>query len=169
MACSRGFVKSVMFDGRESIDSGIDFTGTASSGLQVVVSMTAGQIVGTVTNPDGGPPAGAFVTLMPDGPPATIYRPELHPFVRTDATGHFVVKDVVPGTYRVYAWERLDPASEQPRILRIDNSVTFADAGFPRLFDSLGAVITVGENESKQVSLALISAARMESESRGFH
>ena len=40
------FVKSVMFDGRECIDSGIDVAGETHLGLQITVSMTAGTIPG---------------------------------------------------------------------------------------------------------------------------
>ena len=158
-----GFVKSVIFDGRECIESGIDFTGATRSGLQITVSMTAGQISGTVTNPDGGLPArsGAVVTLMPDGPPEAIYRTDLHRIVRSDPTGNFAVKSVTPGTYRVYAWERLNPVVDGA----VSDAIPFSDPEFPRLFDNMSAVVTVGENESKQVSLTLISAVKMDDES----
>ena len=122
--------------------------------------MTAGTITGSVTNPDGALPAAAIVTLVPDGPPAALYRPELHPIVRADATGHFTVRDVTPGTYRVYAWERLAAVPELP----FGEPLAFADPEIPRAFDNMSAVVTVGESKSKQVSLNLISAARMEEE-----
>jgi len=156
-----GFVKSVLFDGRECIDSGIDLSGEARLGLQITIGTTAGTITGTVTNPDGPLPAAATVTLIPDGPPTAIYRPELHPIVRADASGNFTVKNVVPGTYRVYAWERLAPVPELP----LGEALAFADPGFPLAFTSMSVVVTVGEDESKHVSLSLISVSRMEEDS----
>jgi hypothetical protein len=159
-----GYVKSVTLDGADSMDTGIDLSnGAASAGnLQIVVSMTAGQIMGTVVRPDGGPPSTAVVTLVPDGPPVALYRPELRPVASADPGGNFVIKSVAPGTYRLYAWERLNPIDDGP----VNGSLPFADPEFPRLFDSMSALVTVAESESKQVSLTLISAAKMEAESR---
>lgn len=159
-----GFVKSVMFGGKECIDSGIDVNGVpVPGGLQILVSMTAGQITGSVTNPDGTAPSVSTVTLAPDGPTAAVYRPELNLTVRTDSIGQFVVRNVVPGTYRVYAWERLEPISESGPL---NETIAFTDPEFPRRFDDMSAIVTVGESESKRVSLSLISVAKMEVESR---
>jgi hypothetical protein len=158
---SGGFVKSVSLDGRECLDSGIDLSGGAgSSSMQIVVSMTAAQITGTVTNPDGSVPSTGIVTLTPDGPPAALYRPELHLTAPIDPSGRFVVGNVAPGRYRVYAWEKL------PVLPPLNEDIPFADPEFPRLFDSTSAAIAISENESKQVSLSLISAAGMDAQSR---
>jgi hypothetical protein len=162
----------VTLDGRECIDSGIDLRGDAEAGgggaggaglegpsrLRITVSLTAAEIKGSVMNPDGGAPTAAFVTLMPDRPPTALYRPELHQRVKTDASGQFVVGNVVPGTYRVYAWERL------PSEPGINEFFAYADPEVLKVFD--GVSVTVAESESKQVTLNLISAARMDDEMR---
>lgn len=153
-------MQSVLLDGRECIDSLIDLTGESGRELRITISMTAGTITGSVTNPDGALPAAAIVTLVPDGPPAALYRPELRPIVRADATGRFTVRNVTPGRYRVYAWERLAAVP----VLPFGEPLAFADPEIPRAFDDMSAVVTVGESETKQVSLNLISAARMEEE-----
>jgi hypothetical protein len=151
------FVKSVIFAGQECIDSGIDVSnGAGTSSLRIVVSMTAGQIIGSVTDPGQGPPAVSYVTIVPEGPPpspSVVYRPELHRTVQTDPSGQFAVNSVVPGKYRVYAWERLD-------------TVDFADREFLKLFDDLSAVVTVTEDNSEQASLIRVSGAKMDEEAR---
>jgi hypothetical protein len=158
-----GFVKSVTLDGRECIDSGIDLRGSSSglegsSRLRITVSLTAGEIKGSVMNPDGGAPSSTMVTLMPDRPPTALYRPELHQRVKADASGQFVVSNVVPGTYHVYAWER------PPNEVGPSGLFAYADPEFLKGFD--GVSVTVGESESKQVTLTLIPAARMDDEAR---
>ena len=61
----------------------------------------------------------------------------------------------------MYAWERLNPVVDGA----VSDAIPFSDPEFPRLFDNMSAVVTVGENESKQVSLTLISAVKMDDES----
>jgi hypothetical protein len=159
-----GFVKSVTLDGRECIDSGIDLRGDGGAGpegssrLRITVSMTAAEIKGSVMNPDGGAPTAAFVTLMPDRPSTALYRPELHQRVKTEASGQFVVSNVVPGTYRLYAWERL------PGEPGTNGLFAYADPEFLKAFD--GVNVTIAESESKQVTLNLISGVRMDDEVR---
>jgi hypothetical protein len=128
-----------------------------ASRLRITVSMTAGEIKGSVMNPDGAATA-AMVTMMPDRSPTALYRPELHQRVKTDASGQFVVSNVVPGSYHLYAWERL------PNELGPSELFAYADPEFLKAFD--GVSVTVGEGESKQATLNLISAARMDGEIR---
>jgi hypothetical protein len=52
---------------------------------------------------------------------------------------------------------------------RRKRSIPFADPEFPRAFDNMSDVVTVGENESKQVSLTAIPVARTEEENRRLH
>jgi hypothetical protein len=63
----------------------------------------------------------------------------------------------------VYAWERLNPISDR---VPSGSQIVFPDPEFPRLFDSMSAFVTVGENESKEVSVPVISAAKMDAEIR---
>ncbi len=168
---SGGYVKSVMFDGRDCMDSGVDLSAAPPANLpdqprlQITISMTAGRITGNVTNPNGAPPSGAVVTLIPNGPPASVYRPDLNPVVRTDAGGHFVVNNVAPGAYRAYAWEHLDPTA----LVLNGDTVAFGETSLPKLFDNMSVSITVAEDESKQLSLPLISAAAIDEQSHRLH
>jgi hypothetical protein len=159
------YVKSVVLNGQECLETGIDLTnGAASSGvLQVVLSTAAGRVTGTVANPEGAPVSAARVTLLPDRLPGSMDRPELRPVVSTDATGHFSITGIAPGNYHVYAWERLDEVTASAMG---GDAILFPDPQFPRLFDSLGAAVTIAESDSKQVSLSLISAAKMNDELR---
>jgi hypothetical protein len=158
-----GFVKAVTLAGVDCTNSGIDLSGGVnSSALEITLSMNAGQVSGSVSTPDGGTARAATVTLVPDGPRPVLYRPDLYLVTKTDARGLFNVKNIGPGTYRVYAWERL-PALGSPRY---GDSIVFSNLDFPGRFDGQSALITVVENESKQVSLTLISGTSTD-EDRG--
>ncbi len=102
------FVKAVTLGGVDCSNSGIDLSGgLSSSAPEIILSMNAGQLSGTVSTPDGGTARAAIVTLVPDAPRPLLYRPDLYLVTRTDSQGLFNLKNVAPGTYRVYAWERL--------------------------------------------------------------
>ncbi len=159
------YVKSLKLNGQDCLETGIDLTsGAASAGvMQIVLSTAAGRLSGTVTNPDGTAFTSATVTLLPDRLPGSLDRPELRPVTIADATGHFTLTGIAPGSYHVYAWERLDEVTA-PAVAR--NAIHFPDPQFPRLFDNFGAAVMIAENDSKQVSLSTISAARLSDELR---
>jgi small ligand-binding sensory domain FIST len=68
--------------------------------LAVVISMTAAEIHGKVTSPDGQP-AAASVVILPD--PLQPGNNDLYHRLHTKADGSFVAGGLAPGRYRVYA------------------------------------------------------------------
>jgi hypothetical protein len=98
---------------------------------------------GSVQTVDGQPSAGTEVTVAPseeyDG------RMDLLKRATTDAAGHFHIKDVAPGDYRVYAWE-------------IDLDQSTQSAEFRKLFDGKSAAVTVGPKGAASVQLNVIGA-----------
>ena len=103
--------------------------------IDLAMSATAAQLSGTVSN-DQMPVSGAQVLLLPKGSRGNQSR-----FFRqstTDRSGHFSIKNVIPGEYRVLAFEGADRNSlTDPDFLQ-----QFADSGESvRLAD--GATISV--------------------------
>ncbi len=104
MAAMQGYyLKSVLLDGREVVDTG--FTVNGEMVLDVVLSAKGASIEGTVVDADGKAVAGATVVTMPStGPgPGRAGRMDLYVTGHADASGHFVLSGLVPGAYVVVA------------------------------------------------------------------
>jgi hypothetical protein len=112
--------------------------------LDLVVSMTAAEIDGTVTDAEGHPATDAIVTIVPD--PAQPGRRDIYRQARTRSDGSFTAMGLVPGKYRVYAWEELEPGS-------------YLDPDYMKPFESLGASISVDDSDKKTVTVAEITKA----------
>jgi hypothetical protein len=76
------------------------------SSLEVTMSLIGGALDGIVRNSEGQPASAATVTLIPDG---TTNRSDFYKMASTDQNGHFTFTVTAPGTYRIYAWEELEP------------------------------------------------------------
>jgi protocatechuate 3,4-dioxygenase beta subunit len=137
------YVKSIQLGDREIKNGEIDLTNGASGPLKIVLASDVGTIDGSVQTADGQPSAGTEVTVAPseeyDG------RTDLLKHATTDSAGHFHIKDVAPGDYRVSAWE-------------IDPDQTSQSAEFRKLFDGKSAAVTVETKGAASVQLNVIGA-----------
>jgi len=85
--------------------------------------------------------AGAYVSLLPEP-----FRPETQRLQRSatsDANGHFTIKSVVPGEYRLYAWEETFPLRN-------------IEPGDLQPYESYGVGVRVEEGAVKQAELSLV-------------
>jgi protocatechuate 3,4-dioxygenase beta subunit len=135
------YVKSVRSGGADVMASGLE-VGGGSAALDVLISPSAGAVEGAVTDPRNQKlSAGATVVLVPD----VKERSELYNKVTTDQEGHFRMRNLVPGEYRLFAWEDVQPYA-------------WMDPDFLRAVESKGERITVAEGSPQTVQLKLIGA-----------
>jgi hypothetical protein len=142
------YLESITYGNQDAITAPIDLTGDdGPANLEIVISMTAGSITGTVGNDTGQLPP-ATVTLFPMPPT----RVDLQRSGRSDSAGRFGFTGVAPGKYRVYAWERLDATmTYYPELLA--------------LFDSQSTVVTIrGDNDRQTITTSLITADMVDAE-----
>jgi len=78
-------------------------------------------------------------------------RQDLFKRVSTDSGGNFQIKDIAPGEYTVFAWERDPERSPQ-------------SAEFRKPFESRGVAVTVGPNDKTSIQLTLITTEEIEKE-----
>ncbi len=135
------FVKAVNLNGRDVSDSGFTVA-DAGQVLDIVVSPNGATIEGVVLDDNGHPASYVKVVSIPD-----LTRRERHDFYQeatTDARGHFSLRGLNPGEYRIMA---------------LDEDIdVITDPAFVSSHESIGETIKVEEGERKSVVLKLAPA-----------
>jgi hypothetical protein len=104
------------------------------------MSADGGQIEGLVMDADSQPAASAQVTLVPAGS----LRADLFKSATTDIKGRFKMSAIVPGSYKVFAWEEVDI-----------NAVRY-DPEFVKPYESSAQSVKIAEGSKENVSLKQI-------------
>jgi protocatechuate 3,4-dioxygenase beta subunit len=136
------YLKSIRAGGQERPDGIVDLNNGSS--IEIVLAMGAAHITGAVVEADDKPAAGAKVTLVPDD--ASLHRRmDLFRNTLTDQSGKFNLDKIVPGRYKIFAWDELE--SDAAEALE-----------FFQMFDSKAISIALDDNGSENVQLKAISA-----------
>jgi protocatechuate 3,4-dioxygenase beta subunit len=136
------FVKSVRFGDTEVTESGLDFSlGIPPGELLVVLSSAGAQATGTLLDVNEKPVPDGQVVLIPESSKRELS--ELYKVVLTDADGHFVMKDIKPGEYKLFAWAQVEDGA-------------WRDAEFLKAYESKGESVSLTENGHNSVALILI-------------
>lgn len=134
------FVREMKLGGQEIPTD--DFEMVSSGQLEIVLSNTAGKIVGSVADADGKPFPSSSITLIPsDGRSWPAKQ-------AADDAGNFQFTGLRPGKYKLFAWEEVDDDLWQ-------------DPEFRKKYESRASEITVGPSEAKNVQLRVIAADEM--------
>jgi protocatechuate 3,4-dioxygenase beta subunit len=131
------FVQTIKFGGQAVTPDGVEIS--SASPLEVVLSATAAKIGGSVVDKDGKPVPGARVVLIPGEAGARTVS------AAASDTGTFTFGHLKPGTYRLLAWEDVEPDA-------------WEDPEFRKPFDSLATEIQVGPSEQQNVQLHAVPA-----------
>ena len=132
------YLKSMRMGGRELSGPVFDLGG--STEVEVVLSSKTASVAGVVHRPDSDQPsAGVTVVLIPQNKELEYQR------ATTDESGRFAMRDIVPGEYRAFAWEKLD-----------GRTFEYFDSDFVRSVESKGVPVSLGEGASKSVELTAI-------------
>jgi hypothetical protein len=110
------YLKRVLFNGVGSRDRALF---QADGAMEIVLSANGGKVDGVLRN-DEGVIAGIKVVLVP----ADRERFDLFKTAVTDERGHYSIADIPPGSYRLFAWDSLEPNSYfDPDVLKSDEEV----------------------------------------------
>jgi hypothetical protein len=111
----------------------------------VVLSPNAGQATGTVQNPKTQQPMpGASVVLIPTERERTDQQ-TFYKTATTDQSGSFTLKSIVPGEYKAYAWDDIEPGA-------------YFDPEFMKAFEGKGEAVSVKESTQLNLQLTLLSS-----------
>ena len=136
-----GYIKSMNLGDQDVLTEEMAIGPSTSAPLKIVLGSQAATVSGEVAS--GDQPARAAVLLAPDGKfhhVLSFYR-----FVPTDDKGHFEIKGVTPGNYKLYAFEEFDPQSIQ-------------DPEFLPPFEQAGVSVTLREGENPPQKIRVISS-----------
>jgi hypothetical protein len=126
------WIKAESFASGEISAGELALSESARGQLRIVLSGNGGQISGTVTA--NGQPCRATVVLVPATPEM---RPAHQLYRITNATerGAFVMKSVRPGTYKLFAFQEIEPFE-------------WLDPEQLNMVEALGELLQVGAGES---------------------
>jgi hypothetical protein len=116
--------------------------GRQPNALELVLSSAGGQIDGVVVSKQQGFDS-ALVVLVPEPPHRG--QPRLYQTTTTDQYGHFTLRGIAPGDYKLFAWEDIEAGAYQ-------------DADFLRPYEERGETLRVVEAGRHSARLKLISA-----------
>ncbi len=136
------YLKSVRMGDQDVTENGIDLTQQAAAGeLTVILSPNAGMVEGSVQNAKDEAAIGAKITLIPDAKHRSSTL--LYKTADTDQNGHFVIRGVTPGEYKVFAWEDIEEGA-------------YEDPDFMKPHESDGQTVSIKERGHETVELKAI-------------
>jgi hypothetical protein len=136
-----GYLKSIRFEDRDVLATGLLLDRAPSSPVTVVISANAGMLTGTVMNDKQQPVPNAVVGVVPEGDRRS--NTQLFKNATTDRTGQFRIQGITPGNYKLFAWQDVENGAWQ-------------NAEFLSMYEERGTPIEIAEGETKTVSLLSI-------------
>ena len=112
--------------------------------LAIELSADGGQITGAVYDSDNALFLGAQVTLVPEG----VNRSRVDHYRTAVSTkdGTFILRGIIPGEYRLFAWEDIEPFA-------------YFDPGVVKQYEAAGKAVRIQESSNESVEVRMIPAA----------
>ncbi len=118
--------------------------GPVSDDLELVLAKDAGRIEGTLVDKDHKPVSASTAILIPDGQRD---RGELYKTSLVDQNGHFTMETIMPGNYKLFAWEDSEPFA-------------YMDPDFLRKYEESGTPVRVSASETVAIEAKIIPAGQ---------
>jgi hypothetical protein len=139
------YVKSARSSNVDVLAGGLEVSGASPAHLDVVLSPNAGKVTGTVLDPNTEKAAPMMMVVLIPQEKERRDREAFYQTATSDLSGQFTFKSVVPGEYRVYAWEDVEYSA-------------WMDPDFMKPVESRGEAVSVSEGGRHAVQVNLISA-----------
>jgi hypothetical protein len=141
---ARAYVKSIRFGDEDLPDGTLRLDGPADRQLIIVIGTNPGVVRGRVVDSSDRPMSAMTVVAIPDN--GQRFRTD-HRFTASDAEGQFLLENMPPGAYKIYAWEQVFPGAWQ-------------DSSFIQPYESQGHPISVEEDSTVVVDIRGIPARK---------
>lgn len=136
------YVKEARFGQADVLSQPLRFSGSGSSGLEIVISSKASQLDGVVMDARSSPAAGARLVLVPD---LQRNRTDLYKTTSSDSSGRFQFRSIPPGDYRIFGWEALE-------------SYAYFDQDLLRRVEPQSVSVRITESAANSVTVRIIPA-----------
>jgi hypothetical protein len=114
-----------------------------SANLEITVSSRGARVQGQVLSQDDLPVVGAWVVVIPEEEKRKFLR--LYKSGLTDQYGHFEIRGLAPGKYKVFSWESVEEQA-------------WEDADFLKEYEDKGKEIEVVDGDQESLELKSLSA-----------
>jgi Carboxypeptidase regulatory-like domain len=138
------FIRSARAGNRDVLRDGINPADASVDSLVVIVSSQGATVEGVVTDERQSPVVAASVVLMPNV--GARDQSNLFMAATTDQYGRFAIRGIVPGDYKIFAWDDLAPN-------------TYFDPTFMEPYESQGKAVHLDEDGAGTLTLKVIPAA----------
>ena len=136
------YIKEVRFGDTVLPDREVRVRGTGAN-LEITVSSQGVHISGTILNADSLPVSGAWVVAVPEGEKRKLLS--LFKARSTDQYGHFEIRGLAPGKYKIFSWEGIEARA-------------WEDPDFMKDYEDKGQDIEVQDGDQKSVELKSLAA-----------
>jgi hypothetical protein len=142
MGVPRGsYLKSARLGGADILNGGLRIDSSPNGALDIVLGSSPGTVDATVVDDRQLPVAAVTVALVPDS--AQAKRLDVYRNATSDSSGRIHLENVVPGDYRIYAWESVENGA-------------WTDLDFMRAYQNNGTTLHVGEGGQATTNVRLI-------------
>ena len=105
MQVSNAYIKDARMDGVDVLNSPLHFSGSVNNELEIAVGFGSGRIEGTVTDARLQPVVGGRVVAVPE---RARFQRTFTGRSRSIRADDFVLPQIPPGDYKVFAWESVE-------------------------------------------------------------
>jgi hypothetical protein len=138
------YIKDARLDSVDVLNQPWAISGQVSGTLSVVLANGAGQVDGNVVNDKSEPVRGIQAVLIPD---RSRERVELYKIATTDQNGHFTMRGIQPGDYKIFAWESIE-------------QYAYFDPDVLVQFEQKGKAVSIGDLSKVTAEVKLIPATQ---------
>jgi hypothetical protein len=135
------YLKSARLGGADILNGGLRIDSAPNGALDIVLGSSPGTVDATVVDDRQLPVAAVTVALVPDSAQAKRY--DVYRNATSDSSGRIHLDNVVPGDYRIYAWESVENGA-------------WTDLDFMRAYQNNGTTLHVGEGGQATTNVRLI-------------
>lgn len=135
------YVSKVVYDDKDALSEGLKVRGGPAGALEITINADGARVDGTVQDKDHQPFTGAFIALVPEEGKRS--RQDLFKTATSDQYGHFTLRGVTPGKYKLFAWDAVDQGA-------------YMDPDFLKSYEDEGKTMELSPGEKTSPELRVI-------------